>query len=304
MSTPERKHDWLEPPEWWKKWRPLRWLLGALLLAGLWVAVQPLLPEPAPQGAIATVPAAPSPTPVPVVAATPDAATSPGAEVQPTPAPTPHTGHAATASASDTAAEPPTEPVAARVAEDEAEVYFEESLGEPAADSELAAFTRVEPDPVRLLGPYRSYASVDEVVFDLERAGFAPIVESRHLPVRKDVPPRDLDTVTVMQYRHWDVPGRLQLQFFNDRLYQTEFEPEDPARYQAAQRRELPQLGREPSGRSEYIAGHLRIASSLDLAISEVGRQLGTRPFLIWQDRRLVRQREEWDRRFAVAAVP
>ena len=43
----------------------------------------------------------------------------------------------------------------------------------------------------------------------------------------------------------------------------------------------------------------LRIASSLDLAVSEVGRNLRTRPFVIWQDLRLVRQRDRWDARYA-----
>lgn len=298
MSTPQRKNDWLEPPDWWKKWRPLRWLVGAVLLAGLWRAIDPLLPESEPE-----------PRPVAVaVRATPSPTSTPESTPEPSPSAEPLVVATATPVASATptaAATPPTvEATDKLVAEDEAQVYFEESLGDEMTDSEIAAFSRIEKDPVRLLGPYRSFASVDEVVFDLERAGFAPIVESRHPGVRDGVPPRDLDTVTVMQYRHWDVPGRLQLQFFNDRLYQTEFEPEDATRYKIAQQRELPQLKRETSGRSEYIVGHLRIASSLDLAISDVGRKLDTRPFLIWQDRRLVRQRDEWDRRFALAAVP
>lgn len=284
MSTQPTTRDWLEPPLWWKKWRPLRWLAGGLILFGLYSWLSPLLRSDEPQRAqvaeeTPVVPRATAPAPVAVVEPAPQRAAAPAP-----------------------AAAAPAMPAPQSAAAAEARVYEEQ--GEPiATESEMAAFTRVEPDPVRLLGPYRSYLSVDEVVYGLEQAGFSPIVESNHLPVAADVPPRNLDSVVVNQYRHWDVQGRLELQFFNNRLYQAEFEPDDAELYVRAQRRELPQLPREHAGRSELIDGNLRIASSLDLAVSDVGRKLRTRPFLLWQDRRLVRQRDEWDRRFATAAV-
>ena len=169
-------------------------------------------------------------------------------------------------------------------------------------DSEIVAFTRIEPDPVPLLGKYRSYMGVDEVVVGLEQAGFKPVTETRHAKVRSGTPPRDFDIVTVNQYQHWGVQGRLEMQFFNNRLYQTEFEPDEAEIYRNAQRRELPQIKREGTGRAELIQGDLRIASSLDLAVSDVGKSLRTRAVLLWQDRRLVRQRDEWDRRFSETA--
>jgi len=61
----------------------------------------------------------------------------------------------------------------------------------------------------------------------------------------------------------------------------------------------VPQLPRERSGRSEFSEGPLRVASSIDLAVSEVGAALRTRPFVLWQDTRLIEQRDAWDRRFA-----
>ncbi|SFF23772.1 hypothetical protein SAMN04488120_10199 [Fontimonas thermophila] len=281
----EKRADWLEPPLWWKKWRPLRWLAGAAVVALVyaWLSEDSEKPTAAPAEV-----AAPS-APAPHVAPPQEAAISTVArESAPTPAVT------TAAAAVPAAPSEPTHPA------EEAFIY-EEDEAPPAADSELAAFTRVEPDPVRLLGSYKSYMGVDEVVYGLEQAGFKPIVESHHTAVPAGVPPRALDVVTVHQFRHWGVQGQLELQFFNDRLYQTEFEPEDPERYLAAQRRELPQLARQRSGRAELIDGHLRIASSLDLAVSEIGRKLRTRPFILWQDRRLIRQRDEWDRRFAAA---
>lgn len=293
--------DWLEPPEWWRKWRPLRWLAGGLLLLLLYLWVAPLLRAPEPPRQRSPAPTA---TPVVVAIMTPMATAVPTAEPTPSPSlsPTP-TATPTPASIPTMTPSPSPTPGPGRSAA-ETEIDLEESLALETDELDIAVFTRIEPNRVPLLGPYRSFQGVDEVVVDLERSGFLPLVESRHLPVREGVPPRNLDTVSVNQYRHWGVPGRLELQFFNDRLFQTEFEPEDAERYLAAQRRELPQLTRRDTGRSELIDGHLRIASSLDLAVSEVGQQLRTRPFLIWQDRRLVRQREEWDRRFAAQGIP
>lgn len=282
--------DWLDPPDWWKKWRPLRWLTGALVVAALYAWLGPERSDE-PRAVVAAPTAAPT--------ATPDAASI--AALSPpiaTPAVAPLATAASTAAkAPPIATAPPTPGKAV-----EAMIYEEAGSEIAQPDSEVAAFTRTEPDPVPLLGKYRSYMGVDEVVVGLEQSGFNPETESRHANVRAGVPPRDFDLITVNQYQHWGVQGRLELQFFNNRLYQTEFEPDEAEPYRTAQRRELPQLRRETSGRSELIQGHLRIASSLDLAVSDVGRSLRTRPFLLWQDRRLVRQRDEWDRRFSESA--
>lgn len=48
MAAPADEKHWLEPPEWWKKSRPLRWvpiLIGlAVVLPGLWVAKEKIAP--------------------------------------------------------------------------------------------------------------------------------------------------------------------------------------------------------------------------------------------------------------------
>ncbi|MFA5938996.1 MAG: hypothetical protein WC809_06540 [Sinimarinibacterium sp.] len=282
--------DWLDPPDWWKKWRPLRWLTGALVIAALYSWFGPDWPEE-PQTTAAAPTAAPTATPAAVaIAELPAPGQTPEAKVT-----TPAAPVAAKAPPVATATLPPNKAV-------EAMIYEEAGSAAAQSDSEIAAFTRIETDPVPLLGKYRSYMGLDEIVVGLEQAGFKPETESRHAKVRSGVPPRDFDVVTVHQYQHWGAQGRLELQFFNNRLYQTEFEPDEPDLYRTAQRRQLPQIKREGSGRSELIQGDLRIASSLDLAVSDVGKNLRTRPFLLWQDRRLVRQRDEWDRRFAETA--
>src|SRR3546814_1941634 len=58
-------------------------------------------------------------------------------------------------------------------------------------------------------------------------AHYEPQLASRHARVPHGVPPSDLDIMTVDDYRHLGQSGTLQLQFFNDRLYQLEFEPQD-----------------------------------------------------------------------------
>lgn len=151
--------------------------------------------------------------------------------------------------------------------------------------------------------PFTSYASVDEISRIFDTAGTAFERRKRHATLPERLPPNDLDTLFVAGYRHLGVTGQLELQFFNDRLYQIEFEPDDPVAYRPRFRARWSNLKREQSGRSERVQGSLRIASSLDLATSEVGRALQTRPFVLWQDLRLIRQRDDWNIQFAREAV-
>ncbi len=326
MTKTPRDSDWLEPPQWWKKVRPLRWLAGlvVLLLLYSWLGPDSKDDKPAPKivAAAPTQAALAAPTDAPVEAPTPEATLAARPTLAPTDAPTPTPTAtatatptptvAATASAAPATAAPVAPGDASGSEQKEASsgdaaddfIYEKEEIDpDSPEETDLAEFTAVADDPVRLVSTFRSYATVDAVVFELERAGFLPMTETSNAKSRADVPPRDLTTVTVSQFRHWNVTGKLVLLFFNDRLYQSEFEPDDAKTYAKAQHRELPQVKSEKSGRAVWVSGNLRIASSMDLAISEVGQKLKSRPFLLWQDRRLVRQRDEWDRRFAVAAA-
>ena len=53
MAAPDDKKHWLEPPAWWKKAKPLRWLaiLGILFVAVsvLWTAKVVIAPGPHPE---------------------------------------------------------------------------------------------------------------------------------------------------------------------------------------------------------------------------------------------------------------
>lgn len=241
-----------QPPEWWTRWRPLRWLIALAVLGLAVLGLRWWWPQPAPP-------------PLPGSA-------------------------------------PATSPVPAALSPDDL-VVEEEAI--TAADVR-AAYTAVVPEArrVRFFAPFRSYQGTDEVHRLLEDAGYHPQLTSRHAKVPEGLPPSDLDIIEVYDYQHLGQPGKLELQFFNDRLYQAEFEPKDADAYRPLFRAQWPQLGHEKGGRSEYVAGPLRIASSLDLSTSSVGQALRTRPFVLFQDSRLIRQRDDWDFQFAKQAVP
>lgn len=220
MSTPadDSKH-WLEPPEWWKKSKPLRWLpilivLG-FVLPGLWVAKEKLAPG-----------------------------------------------------------------------------------GHPEKDK----FTEVAVDPVPFLDNLQSYSTVEAVRAQVDAAKVQYTVTPVRTQPSGKYPPRDRDTIVASAYKHLGIEGVLTLEFFNDRLYEATFVPSEPADYANALHKADPRLKRDRNGRSERTIGNLRIASNVDFAATDVGKNLGTKPFVIWQDLRLVAQLDDWDRRFV--AIP
>lgn len=216
MTEPadDSKH-WLEPPEWWKKSKPLRWvpiLVGAaIVLPGLWVAKEKIAPS---------------------------------------------------------------------------------------AHPEKDRFTEMASDPVALLDNLKSYDSLDTVSaqFTAAQIKFVP-TSVRPAPSSK-YPPRDRDTVVVDDYKHLGVAGKLTLEFFNDRLYEASFIPSDPQTYAPKLHAADPRLKRDHVGTAEQVIGNLRVASNVDFANTDVGKSLQTKPYVIWQDLRLVKLLDEWDRRF------
>lgn len=211
------KH-WLEPPEWWKKVKPLRWLAIA---GGLFIAV----------------------------------------------------------SATWTA----------------------KTLIAPSVHSEAAKFTAVVADPVALLAQFSSYETVAAAYARLEADKAKIRKSSNHPPASGKYPPRDRDTLVAEDYTHLGVAGVLTLEFFNDRLYEATFEPGDAAAYAARLHEADSRLKRDPSNRIEFVDGPLRIASNVDFAATDVGRNLRTKPFAIWQDTRLVQSLDDWDSRYIVS---
>lgn len=266
IPTPPPKRHWLDPPQWWRRWRPLRWGAGALLLGGVLAWFYPLLE--------ARIPPAPLPPPAHV----PDEA--------------------------DLRVDVPRQAVYSGADVEDAAVATDGDVASGALDHSYRAYLASPQDRVSLMLQFPSYSGVDAIFRALQKQGLEPEQHSFHSKVPPGVPPRELDSLRLSAYTHLGVSGSLELQFFNDRLYQAEFEPEDPERYRQALRRALPALKPQRSGRAELRQGSLRVASSLDLSLSEVGQALHTRPFVLWQDLRLVQQRDAWDREFAKKAAP
>lgn len=168
----------------------------------------------------------------------------------------------------------------------------------PGGHPERAHFTTVAPDPALFLDGLHSYATVAAV-----RARFdAAQIKYTHTPVRPAAsgkyPPRDRDTILAAPYRHLGIEGQLTLEFFNDRLYEATFVPGELENYIEKLHASDKRLKRDRNGRAERVVGHLRIASNVDFADTDVGRSLATKPYVIWQDLRLVQQLDDWDKRF------
>jgi hypothetical protein len=163
--------------------------------------------------------------------------------------------------------------------------------GEPHPDTAL--YTRMAVG-VPMMDVFRSYEDLGAVTKALTSAGYESwTTDSRHAEESSRYPPYALDTVLVSGYQHMDTKGSLTLRFFNNRLFQAEFVPADAEAYA----RKIRKFGlpRDKNARAEKIDGNLRIASTLELAISPVGRQLRSEPFILWQDLRLIRERYDWD---------
>lgn len=178
---------------------------------------------------------------------------------------------------------------------------------EPAEHPQTAQYLAREAG-IPLAGGWLSYSSVADAQTRLstELAGQEQSTSTRHLirPASPLYPPHALDTLTVERYPLLGTQGRLTLEFFNDRLYEVDFEPEDLAASATQLRREYRALRRDRNGRYEYINGSFRLASNVDFAQHSVGESLRTEPYVLWQDLRLLRQRDDWDRDFGAIPFP
>jgi len=182
--------------------------------------------------------------------------------------------------------------------------WFGHSRQPPAAHPETAAFRAIEPERVTLADVFRSYDSEAAVATTLEAAGLTVQRKLLERPTDPRHPPRRAMTFTVFGYKHLDCEGTLVLEFFNDRLMEADFRPDDAARYAPRLRRALPQLKGIGTGHAEFTAAPLRVWSSVDLAKSKVGRTLGSEGVVLWQDLRLIAQRDDWDARFGHIPIP
>lgn len=176
--------------------------------------------------------------------------------------------------------------------------YVAKVIIAPSPHEETDRFTERAANPVLLLDGMRSYDTLDSARALLDAAKVTYTVTPMHPRASPKYPPRNRDTLVAAQYRHLGVPGELTLEFFNDRLYEATFIPAEPFDYVDKLHANETRFKPDRTGRSEQVIGPLRVASNVAFAVTDVGRSLATKPYVIWQDRRLVSQLDEWDRRF------
>ena len=169
---------------------------------------------------------------------------------------------------------------------------------------EAAQFRSSAETRVLLADIFRSYEAESAVRTPLEAAGLSVQRSVLTKPKSPRYPPRQMVTLSVAAYQHLGINGRLTLELFNDRLMEVDFRPDDAAAYSARLHRALPGLQRGSTGHAEFNNGDLRVWSNVDLAKSRVGGALHTDALVLWQDLRLIAQRDDWDARFGSIAVP
>ena len=183
-------------------------------------------------------------------------------------------------------------------------VWFWRQQQPPVQHPETALFRQLEEPRVLLADVFRSYDSEAAIATALESAGLTVQRRVQERPPNERHPPRRMASFTVVRYQHLDCEGTLVLEFFNNRLMEVDFRPDDPARYATRLRRTLEAVRNLGTGHWEVLAPPLRIWSSVDLAKSKVGRTLGSEGVVLWQDLRLIQQRDDWDARFGHIPVP
>lgn len=181
---------------------------------------------------------------------------------------------------------------------------FWQSQQSVAAHPETPAFRALVEPRVMLADVFRSYDSEAAIATALESAGLTVQRRVQERPPNERHPPRRMASFTVVGYQHLGCEGTLVLEFFNNRLMEVDFRPDDPARYAPRLRRTLEAVRNLGTGHWEVLAPPLRIWSSVDLAKSKVGRTLGSEGVVLWQDLRLIQQRDDWDARFGHIPVP
>ena len=182
--------------------------------------------------------------------------------------------------------------------------YTAKVLIAPSAHPETDKFTARVSDPVPFIEGLNSYDTVEKVKARLDAAKVQSILTTAHPAPNSKYPPHDRDTLVAGTFPHLGVDGKLTLEFFNDRLYEATFIPSEPDTYAGKLHAADQRLKRQKSGRMDITEGALRIASNVDFAATDVGRNLQTKPYVIWQDTRLVDLLDDWDRRFVISSQP
>ncbi len=143
------------------------------------------------------------------------------------------------------------------------------------------SFTDIEKERAPLIAGLESYASRAEVLPKLTEGVETKVVEDIARNKNASQPPHKVYAVKLLTYEHLRQPGQLLLTFFNDRLMQVAFYPENFDDYVAA----LRASGVALRTGNELVVGHTTIW---------IGKDFDNVPFIGWADERLRAQQRRW----------
>lgn len=174
-------------------------------------------------------------------------------------------------------------------------LYFFTDTGRKIVDSIFDSTAPVsKPVQLVLMPPFKSYMTVEQAQNILAKLPLTVETSRNEVPKLQNVPAKTLDTIVVESYKHFEVSGKLTLEFINDQLYEVVFNPYVAEDYISVARNKL---GLRPNpaknARSEIIRGNKRITSNVFLAVTKVGKSLRTQPYVIWQDLHLLALRRQ-----------
>ncbi len=142
-------------------------------------------------------------------------------------------------------------------------------------------FLKVESARSSLIEGFASYASLQEVTATLPKDREVKVVADTSLAKNSSQPPYKMHTISIAPYEHLKHLGTLHLTFYNDRLVQSAFYPENFKSYVSA----LEKSGLMLEFGTDAVRGNTVIWQ---------GKDDDRYRFVGWADKRLRQQQQRW----------
>jgi hypothetical protein len=147
------------------------------------------------------------------------------------------------------------------------------------------SFTEIETTRSPLFPGFHSYAPRAEVMAKLSREVKVEVVEQTSLAQGDSTPPYRIYTMSIAPYPHLGQPGKLHMTFYNDRLLQTAFYPQELDDYVKA----LRNSGVAVEFGQELVKGN---------TVIWIGIDFDNKHYVGWADQRLREQQRRWLARY------
>jgi hypothetical protein len=143
------------------------------------------------------------------------------------------------------------------------------------------SFTEIETPRAALFPGFESYVSREEVLAKLPSEMRQQVVEETSLAKSSTVPPYRTYTVRLSPVKHLEQQGKMVVTFYNNRLLQTLFYPQNLDDYVKA----LRQSGVAVAFGQELVTGH---------TVIWIGADFDNEHYVGWADKRLREQQRRW----------